>query len=147
MSVFPSLLDPLCFNTMFAQSQNPQMHFEHNTTSQTAVLDRHRFSDFIADFFSHMFAPTSYVQCTATKTYMSSPYMSQNTQDRKCTMIVDDEYVLLEDNDEQDGGPLCREATIASWKTKSKPVQKERRRSMQWLATVIRRDFPENKTD
>jgi hypothetical protein len=61
-------------------------------------------------------------------------------------MIVDDEYILLEDDDELDGGPLCREATIASWKAKAKPVQKERRRSMQWLATVIKREFPENKT-
>ncbi|OAL47201.1 hypothetical protein IQ07DRAFT_646810 [Pyrenochaeta sp. DS3sAY3a] len=131
---------------MLAQPQTSHVDSEHEALFQTAPLDRHRLSDFVVDFFSHMFAPTAYVQCTTTRSYLSSPYMDRSTSDRKCTMIVDDEYILLEDDDELDGGPLCREATIASWKTKAKPVQKERRRSMQWLATVIKREFPENKT-
>ena len=54
----------------------------------------------------------------------------------KQKFVVDDDMVLLEA--EEDGGPLCREATIASWK--ARPVQKERRRSLQWLAAVIRKE-------
>lgn len=36
----------------------------------------------------------------------------------KGIFVLDDEFVLLEDSssEEQDGGPLCREATIQSWK-------------------------------
>jgi hypothetical protein len=55
-------------------------------------------------------------------------------------LITDDDLALLVD--EQDGGPLCREATIASWKGKP-PVHKEkmdRKRNIHWLAGVIRRE-------
>jgi hypothetical protein len=49
--------------------------------------------------------------------------------------MVDDEFVLLEeDADDQDGGPLCREATIESWKVcgeeKECVLMKDRKRRL-----------------
>jgi hypothetical protein len=40
--------------------------------------------------------------------------------DYNTRITVDDEFVLLEESAEKDGGPLCREATIESWKVMTK---------------------------
>ncbi|KAH7079949.1 hypothetical protein BKA63DRAFT_505354 [Paraphoma chrysanthemicola] len=112
---------------MFARSESRPQSTRRNSNSSTSshnthFADRHQLSEFLTSFLTHMFAPTSCQQCTAT-----SPYNLNNTTiaDRKCNCIVDDEYVLFDD--EQDGGPLCREATIASWKM---TAQRKRRFSV-----------------
>jgi hypothetical protein len=60
-----------------------------------------------------LFALTSHQQCTC------SPY---RIPDYTKYIIVDDEFVLVEEGEGEDGGPLCREATIESegWKTSRK---------------------------
>ncbi|KAF2820705.1 hypothetical protein CC86DRAFT_374358 [Ophiobolus disseminans] len=77
-------------------------------------IDRAHLSALLTSFLQHMFAPASCQACTSSKPC----WTDSSAADYKCRIIVDDEFVLLEDNEEeeQDGGPLCREATIASWK-------------------------------
>ena len=105
---------------------NPQIH--------KSVIDHHHLSDAIVSFLAHMFAPTGYLQCNSTSSWsQSSPYVHEIN--RAHTIVVDDDYVVVDELDNNDGGPLCREATIASWKVKS--AHTKRRRSLQWLGSVI----------
>jgi hypothetical protein len=100
---------------MFAHSSNHhvevvqhnQHHLHHLTNPHLSHphFDRHQLAIFLSSFFTHMFAPASCQECT-----VSSPYRH---------IFVDDDFVLLEE-DEQDGGPLCREATIEGWKVMTK---------------------------
>jgi hypothetical protein len=79
------------------------MHIPHCQTVQHHLVS----------VLASLFAPTSYQQYTASST---SPY---RIEDYNTRITVDDEFVLLEEiveDIEQDGGPLCREATIESWK-------------------------------
>jgi hypothetical protein len=167
MSLYPNILDISASNDMLAQQQQhhhyqtqtshlppspskpahpPHPHHHHQITP-THV------SDAVLDFFSHMFAPASYLACTCSTPYRApaspSPATHITSQDEKLKIVVDDDIVVLEgeqDGEEEDGGPLCREATIASWKTGEQKKERggsstsRRRRSLQWLAGVIRRE-------
>ncbi|KAF2033062.1 hypothetical protein EK21DRAFT_86502 [Setomelanomma holmii] len=111
---------------MFARTESqPQPQRRNSSSSVTlhkASIDRHQLSEMLTSFLTHMFAPASCQQCLST-----SPYSLTNTTviDRKCDCVVNGEYVLFDG--EQDGGPLCREATIESWKMTS---QRKRRFSV-----------------
>ena len=135
MSIYPNILDISACNTMLARyPSRQQTPTQNNYQPPQHHFDHHHLSEVVVDFFSHMFATASYLQCTSSIPCWSSP--SSDEQATKPKFVVDDDMVLLDA--EEDGGPLCREATIASWK--ARPVQKERRRGLQWLAAVIKKE-------
>ena len=151
MSLYPNILDTSAYNTMLAlhyQSQTPNLP----PSSTKPILSPHphhhmtcdHLSDAIQDFFAHMFAPASHLACTcSTPCWAPSPLTpcKYNAHDGKIAIVVDSDIVVSEDEREEDGGPLCREATIASWKMNEKKREGgNRRRSLQWLADVIRRE-------
>jgi hypothetical protein len=133
MPLYPSILDISSYNTMLAQSQQPH---EHATHSHHNFIDGHHISELAVDILSRMLAPTSYQQCTCSTLCWTPSTTDTYLADRKPKLIVDDKYAL---QDGEDGGPICREATIASWK--AAPAKKGRRRSIQWLASVIGKDL------
>lgn len=139
------------------QSEDPATQIAH---PHIPLLDRHHISEVvievvptaITNFFLHMFAPNSYLQCTATGQWSEpATHTPPEALERKNTVIVDDDFVLVGDSAESDGGPLCREAMIEKWKgeehevrtedVEEKGEKKERRRSVQWLGNVIKREF------
>ncbi len=81
-------------------------------------------AEFLVQFLGYMFAPVAYQQCTSSAPCWAVPHIRDCTPEKrgKTAIIVDDEFVLLEDwcNEEHDGGPICREATIESWKAPKK---------------------------
>lgn len=80
--------------------------------TQQHHFDRH---NLLTTFISHIFAPSTCAQCTASKPC----WIRTIPSDEKLKIIIDDEFVLMEeDDDEMDGGPLCREAEIETWKCK-----------------------------
>ncbi|KAF1832615.1 hypothetical protein BDW02DRAFT_570905 [Decorospora gaudefroyi] len=107
---------------MLAHPQRPSQH-----TAQ------HRISKVVVKFISNMVVPLSYLQCTS-----STPRGTACTadQDRSLKLIVDDGYVVL--NEQEDGGPLRWEATIASGKAVLKEMKASR--SIQRLASVIKNE-------
>ena len=157
MSLYPNILDISAYNTMLAQhcqSQTPHLpsssmklayspHPHHQMTCD-------HLSDAVQDFFAHMFAPASHLACTcSTPCWAPAPLTpcNYNAHDGKIAIVVDKDIVVAEETDEmeEDGGPLCREATIASWKVGGKQQEQaqerrnRRRRSLEWLAGVIGR--------
>ncbi|CAO2658046.1 Nn.00g073060.m01.CDS01 [Neocucurbitaria sp. VM-36] len=114
---------------MLAQKYSQDANVKHDVQHHNASIGRHHLSNFVATMLINVFAPTAYLQCSSS----SSTTHDAGIDDRKCTMIVDDDYAYIEEEEEQDGGPLCREATIASWKAKTEACQQERRRSIQWF--------------
>ncbi|KAF2128148.1 hypothetical protein P153DRAFT_268784, partial [Dothidotthia symphoricarpi CBS 119687] len=74
--------------------------------------NRYHLSDIFVNFFTHMLAPTACVSCTCTTPCWAPDAPSAEQQ---CAASVDDECAIVEDESGLDGGPLCREATIASW--------------------------------
>ncbi|KAH4383093.1 hypothetical protein HBH69_110260 [Parastagonospora nodorum] len=140
MSLFP-IIPPSLTQTMLSSSppQSPTLSSSpistHDTSSppQSPHHDKasqqqhhHHFSPTIPHLhlphlphislrthLTSLFAPTSHQQCTC------SPY---RIPDYTKYIIVDDEFVLVEEGEGEDGGPLCREATIESegWKTSGK---------------------------
>ncbi|KAG9188025.1 hypothetical protein G6011_01948 [Alternaria panax] len=157
MSLFPNILDISAFNIMLAQHQqtrespqlptsSPRKHTQKPHPHYQITPDH--LSEAVLDFFSHMFAPTSYqscycsTPCWAPAPYHTDPHIAAVGHDKKLRIVVDDDIVVLEDG-EEDGGPLCREATIESWKVgegKKERRSSSRRRSLQWLAGVIGRE-------
>jgi hypothetical protein len=131
----PNILDISSYNTMLAHLQHPSTNHERAMHDHHIFLDGHHISELAVDILSRMLAPASYLQCTSSIPCWAPSTSETCYADRKPTLIVDDEYVLL---DKEDGGPLCREATIASWK--ATPAKRERRRGIEWLASVIRRN-------
>jgi hypothetical protein len=114
MSLLPTMPSSQNYNIMFDQHHSDANH-DKATFHYTLVtpLQHHNIRHHFSSFLNHMFAPISCQQCTSTS---QSPY---RIQDYPARIIVDDEFVLLEE-DSVDGGPLCREATIASWKVMTK---------------------------
>jgi hypothetical protein len=148
MSLYPNILDISSYNAMLAQAhqaherehkpqhQDNNQHQDQHQHQHHALFDSHHVSEALVDFLSHMFAPTSYMQCTSSTPCWLPPRIDADSKQR---FIVDDDIVMVEEEEAVvDGGPLHRETTIASWK--AKPEKQERRRSIQWLASVIRRD-------
>jgi hypothetical protein len=129
MSLFPNILDISSYNTMLAQHQRLSTNHEH-------TAHNHHISEMVVDILSRVLAPASYLQCTSTIPCWAPFTTNAYAAEKSPKYVVDDDYVLLDDED--DGGPLCRETTIASWK--ARPAKKERSRSIQWLASVVRRD-------
>jgi hypothetical protein len=111
-------------------------HHPQSSTHHELAEHNHHISEMVIEILSRMLAPASYLQCTSTIPCWAPSTTNVFTAEKKPKIIVDDDYVLLDD--QEDGGPLCRENTIASWKTKL--AKKERSRSIQWLASVVRRD-------
>jgi hypothetical protein len=153
MSLYPNILDISAFNIMLAQHQQPQISHLPPSPSKSAhqqqlhhQITPNHVSEAFLDFLSHMFAPASYLACTcSTPCWAPAPASSDANvarHDEKLKIVVDDDIVVIEDEREEDGGPLCREATIASWKVGGKKERRNssRRRSLQWLAGVIGRE-------
>jgi hypothetical protein len=101
--------------------KSPQHHNTHTLTphphfSQPQIHnDLQTLQHNLSSALTHLFAPVSCQQCIST-----SPYRLD-----QCTshIMVDDEFVLVDEvvgEEEVDGGPLCREATIESWKVSGK---------------------------
>jgi len=152
MSLYPNTLDVSAYNRMLAQhyqSQTPylpssSMKLAHSPHPHHHMTCDH-LSDAIQDFFSHMFAPASYLACTcSTPCWAPAPLTpcNYNAHDGKIAIVVDSNIVEEEGEEgEEDGGPLCREATIASWKMKEEKREGgNRRRSLQWLTGVIKKE-------
>ena len=151
MSLYPNILDVSAYNTMLAQHHQSQLpHVPSSSTKLTHSPHPHHqmtcdhLSEAVQDFFSHMLAPASHLACTcSTPCWAPSPPSpdDHNAHDGKRAIVVDSDIVVSEDEREEDGGPLCREATIASWKMNEKKREGgNRRRSLQWLADVMRRE-------
>ena len=132
MPLFPSILHPSTYSTLLGDHQKttpPLPTKGHETEHQHAYhVDHHQMAAFLIGFLDRMFAPAAYQQCTSSMPCWAVSHHSEcSSKSRDETVIiVDDEFVLLEDRDseEQDGGPICREATIESWKA----PKKERKR-------------------
>jgi hypothetical protein len=82
-----------------------QLHMPHHIPQPH--IDLQALRQHLCSAISHLFQPISCQQCTC------SAYQTSH-------IFVDDEFVLVEEEVEEDGGPLCREATIESWKVKGR---------------------------
>jgi hypothetical protein len=155
MSLYPNIIDTSASNTILAPC--PQISMPHPSPSPSKPphtrhthhqIPPHHLSDAVLDFFSHMFAPASYLACTCSTPCWApaplSPY-NQPTHDEKGRVVLADDNVVLDnDEEEEDGGPLCREATIASWKACAKKERRQResrrrRTSLQWMTDVMQK--------
>ncbi|KAI8933821.1 hypothetical protein NX059_009523 [Plenodomus lindquistii] len=121
-----------------SQSTSPHHHRHHHPH-----ISAEQISTVVVNFFSHMFAPTSYLQCTSSGRW-SEPL---HEGERNHTIVVDDEFILIDDDKDPDGGPICREAAIASWKSgkadrdgQAMGMKRRRRSSVQWLTGMVRRE-------
>ncbi|KAF2627651.1 hypothetical protein BU25DRAFT_421635 [Macroventuria anomochaeta] len=132
MSLFPNILHPSTYSTLLGDrpkiTTTPSQK-DHETEQQRAhQVDHHHISAFLISFLSHMFAPAAYQQCTSSTPCWAVSHHSEclSKSSDKAVIIVDDEFVLLEDRDseEQDGGPICQEATIESWKAPKKGLKR-----------------------
>jgi hypothetical protein len=139
MSLFPNVLHPSTYSTLLGDRQKStsapsreERENEHHTARQ---VDHRHISAFLISLLSHMFAPVAYQQCTSSTPCWATSHRSDCASKRgdKAVIIVDDEFVLLEDksSEELDGTSLCREATIESWKA-SKKAQRKFGDARQW---------------
>lgn len=145
MSIYPNILDISAYKAMRTQHPIAQPGSEYELQKiqhhpHTTHMNRHQITENVVDFFSHMFAPASYHQCTSSTPCWAPPAPTADELARP-SLIVDDDLVVLKGN--QDGAPLCREAKIAEWKgeqMQNQEVPRKRRRSIEWLANVIRKE-------
>lgn len=139
MSLFPNVLHRSTHSTLLGDRQmstSAHSQEEHENAHRTARrLDHHHISAFLISFLSHMFAPASYQQCASSTTCWTTSHHGDCVarSSDEVVMIMDDDFVLLKDrsSEDQDGGPLCREATIESWKA-PKTVQRELGNARRW---------------
>lgn len=132
MSLFPNVLHPSTYSTLLSYHQEststPSREERENEHQTARQVDHHHISAFLISLLSHMFAPAAYQQCTSSTTCWATSHHNDcaHGKNDKTVIIVDDEFVLLEDRstEEQDGGPICREATIESWKAPKKAQRK-----------------------
>ncbi|KAF2853530.1 hypothetical protein T440DRAFT_515657 [Plenodomus tracheiphilus IPT5] len=125
---------------------HPHLHTPHINPEQLSTL--------VTSFFSHLFAPTSYLQCTSTGRWSEALHSDANDASNSDinkhnhTIVVDDEVIIIDEERDPDGGPICREAVIERWKSGAVEVQTEqmegkgkRRRSssVQWVVGMVRR--------
>lgn len=115
----------------------PAEHFVHLHVPHPH-FDRHALASFLSNVMMHTFAPATCQACTcsasSTTTHHENEAESPSQRPTEAHIIVDDEFVLIEE-DENDGGPLCREREIEAWKSEPgcKKVmlgQRKRRLSM-----------------
>lgn len=138
MSAFPNILHRSMYSTFLSDRQKSTptpSKYGHSKEYQSPHQGDHQHSSaLLINLLSHMFAPVSYQQCTSSAPCWTVSYDSKRelNSSGKTGIIVDDEFVLLEDRDgEDDGGPICREATIESWKAPKK-AQKKSRKTRRW---------------
>lgn len=138
MFTFPSLLHPSKNPTVLADRHNsttaPAQTDQKRVHQYAHQVDHHQIATFLISFLTQTFTPVAYQQCTSSTPCWATPRSQTcvSINDAKTLIIVDDEFVLLEDSEEQDGGPLCREATIESWKTPKK-VHKRLNVAKRWI--------------
>lgn len=127
MSHFPKILRPSSFSTPVADRskiRSTPSQKDHKTHHQYAhQFNHHHISAFLISFLSHMFAPVAYQQCTSSANCWALSHDSEclSKSSSNAAITVNDEFMLLESEDkEQDGGPICRETTIESWKAPKK---------------------------
>lgn len=124
MSLFPNLLHPSTYSTFLDDRQKTRstcsQHDRKNEHQTAHGVDHYHILAFLVGFLSRMFAPTAYQQCTSTTPFWANPHHSEPASwgDDESVITVDDKFALLghRESEEQDGGPICREATIESWK-------------------------------
>ncbi|KAL6153583.1 hypothetical protein ACJQWK_03716 [Exserohilum turcicum] len=149
MSLYPNILDISAYQVMAAQDAHTRPRSEHELAKlehheHTTHMNRHHLAENVVDWFSHMFAPASCQQCTCSQPCWAPPPPPPPTAAElgRPSLVVDDDLVLLKGD--QDGGPLCREARISAWKEQGEQdkeaARKKRRRSMEWLASVIKKE-------
>ena len=128
MSLFPNILHPSTYSTLLGD--------RHRTTTISTQTDRqsepqhahhvdhHHIAAFFINFLSHIFAPAAYQQRTLSTTCPKDIRCGELESRRNDSTVIieDDEFVLLEtsDSEEQDGGSLCREATIETRRKQEK---------------------------
>jgi len=97
---------------MFTKTRHQPSGAERPVTKQTTLLlDTHHLTDMVVEFFSHIFAPISYLQCTTTGRWSNPLHGAPHNY----AAGVDNICKSATDGPELDGGPLCREADIARW--------------------------------
>jgi hypothetical protein len=119
MSLFPVVPNPSTRTTMLASHPpNTTITIKSPHNIHHPSIDRTHLSALLTSFLTHMFAPASCQACTS-----SNPcWTNTSANEYKAEIKVDNESALAEEI-EVDGGPICREDTIESWKT-----TKERKR-------------------
>lgn len=126
MSPFPNILHPSKYSTLLVDrpkiTRTPSENDHDNQHQRAHQVDHHHISTFLISLLSHMFAPAAYQQCTSSTPCWAPSHDTECLSKDKTVIIVDDEFILLEDEESeaQDGGPICREATIESWKAPKK---------------------------
>lgn len=106
----PQLLT--AYNTiMITQIHHEPGKLEHNATKHSTLLVPHSLIDITVEFFSHIVAPISYLQCTATGRW----FIPLHRLRKNAAIVADDEEKSTSEGLDPDGGPLCREADIALW--------------------------------
>lgn len=130
MSFFPNILHPSTYSTLLADrtriTTTPPQQDHETSTQHVHQVDHHHISAFLISFLSHVFAPAAYQQCTSSTPCWAPSHNTECLSKNKAVIVVDDEFVLLEDeeSEEQDGGPICREVTIESWKAPKKGLKR-----------------------
>lgn len=127
MSIFPKSLHASTQSTVFGDRPKTtiapaqtDLKSEHQHAHQ---FDHHQIAAILVSFLSHVFAPVAHQQCTSSTPCWAASHTRECSRKNReeTTIIVDDEFVLLDrSSEEQDGGPVCREATIESWKAAKK---------------------------
>ncbi|KAL6705938.1 hypothetical protein ACN47E_006217 [Coniothyrium glycines] len=108
-------------------------------------IDPHELSAALTSYLTHALAPPSYPQRGSSPTHAcphnsQAQYNAQNDDDEDGNMVVTSGD--NDDDDDDDGGPLCREATIASWATAKDKLERKasragaRRRRLEWFGWV-----------
>ncbi|KAJ8111200.1 hypothetical protein OPT61_g6145 [Boeremia exigua] len=123
MARFPSLRHSSTHSTLLGDHHKTPAQNDPQNEHHAHQVDYHHVAAFLVSFLSHMFAPVAYQQCTSSAPCWAVPRLHGCAEKSgKTAIIVDDEFVLLEDreSEELDGGPVCREATIESWKVPKK---------------------------
>ncbi|KAH6643011.1 hypothetical protein C7974DRAFT_114619 [Boeremia exigua] len=128
VSHFPNILHSSTYSTLLGDRQKitktPSQIDRDGEHQHAHQVDHHQIAAFLVSILSHIFAPAAYQQCTSSTPCWVASH-SHECSSRSCektATVVDDDFVLLEerDSEEQDGGPICREATIESWKAPKK---------------------------
>ncbi|EMD86922.1 hypothetical protein COCC4DRAFT_32791 [Bipolaris maydis ATCC 48331] len=138
MSFFPIIPSTSLYSSILAL---PPPHDHHH---HTIHMDHHTLSSLL----SHVLAPTSPAACPTPAPLSASPPHQAERQEKEARIIrlAEEEELARIQSGEQDGTPLCREEGIAAWhqcqhqeRKDSMEAQKKRpRRSLEWLAGVIR---------
>ncbi|CBX97681.1 predicted protein [Plenodomus lingam JN3] len=90
----------------------------HNSHSPTHGPKSHKLqlASLLTSILHHILAPTDYLPCTTSALSTRHSHPAYNPPpEQKHTVLVDDEFVLVDEERGLDGGPICREGVIAGW--------------------------------